>query len=400
VIGVNHRNAAEVLRERLQGDEADVARLLGSAASRGLGQAIVVATRDRCEFWCVASDAEKARDAAIGALAEAADLTAGDLRPIVLDLRGASALRHVFAVVASLDGQVAGQAVALGQIKLLHELSRRLGMCGPDLDRVMESAYDAADKVGQMFAPVGHSGSMAASAVGVLRRLHGDVRELEALLIGDGDLGEAIHEQMSAIGLTRWTIAHPRERRAKAWAEQHRQHWRPFGELAEALVDADLVVAALDLGRASLSGAMIETALRKRRRRPMLLIDVAVPGDIDKAVDRLDDAYLFGLEDLERLASDATAVRPGNSRAAWATIDEAVARFEKDEPRSGALEALARYFEAERSQVLREAEIDASRATAKLIERLLQRPANALKSGAPELEEATRRLFGLNEREH
>jgi glutamyl-tRNA reductase len=121
--------------------------------------------------------------------------------------------------------------------------------------------------------------------------MHGDVSNLGGLLIGDGDMAELIFEQVSATGMKRWTMVHPQERRAKAWAERNLAHWRPFGELPQALAASDLVVSALDVGAELVSADMVKAALKVRKRRPILLIDSGVPGDMDARIGDLDDAF-------------------------------------------------------------------------------------------------------------
>ncbi len=389
-----------MLRERLQGDQGDVVRLLERARALGLERAIAIATCDRCEFWCMEDGQGAAREAAIGALAEAAALAPAELMPQINELRDEAALRYAFAVAASLDSQIVGEPQVLGQVKELHQLAQRLGGSSPELDRVMDAAYQAAKRVRSETGIAGQSVSMASCAVNVLRQMHGDLGQLSALLIGDGDMGQIIHEQMSAIGLGRWTMLHPQERRARGWAERQGGNWRLFSDLPSALAEADLVVAALDLGEPSVSAAAIEAALRKRKRRPILLIDAAVPGDIEPAVSALDDAFLYGLADLERLAMAGRRQRSGEAEAAWVIVDQAVAAFRRqslEQVAAPAIGDLRRHFEMVRDEVLREGNADAPEATRLLVNRLLHRPTMALKTAAPsrDLEAALRRLFDL-----
>jgi glutamyl-tRNA reductase len=401
-VGVNHLSGAGLLRERLQGDEGDVARLLARARDLGLKRAIVVATCDRCEFWSVTEDAPLSREAALGALAEAADLDVSQIAPQVQELREEAALRYAFRVAASLESRVVGEPQVLGQVKDLHQLAQRLGSSSPPLDRVMDAAYQAAKRVRSETGIAGQSVSMASSAVNVLRQMHGAIGSLRALLIGDGDMGQLIQEQMASIGLVTWTMIHSQEQRARTWAEQRRAHWRPFEELANALVEADLVVGALESGRPVLSAEMVEAALVRRKRRPILLVDAAVPGDVEPGVNALDDAFLYGLEDLERLAMAGRLQRSGEAVAAMAIIDQAVAQFQRqreEQEAAPAISDLRRHFETLREEILRQDGLDAGEATRRLVNRLLHRPTMELKASAPEreLEAALRRLFGLND---
>ncbi len=393
-----------MLRERLQGDAGDVLRLLGRCRESGITQAVAVATCDRCEVWCVTPDAVSAQAKLTQLLAEAAGVTDAEIAPRLHGLTDAAALRYAFAVAASLESQIVGEPQVLGQVKELQQLAQHAGMSGPELDRILEAAYQAAKRVRHETGIAGQSVSMAACAVGVLRRMHGDVTGLSGLLIGDGDMAELIFEQVSATGLKRWTMVHSQERRAKAWAERHHGHWRPMAELQDTLAAADLVVSALDLGAEILSVETVKAALKARKRRPILLIDGGVPGDMDARIAKLDDAFLYTLDDLERLAMAGRQHRASEAEDAWRIVDQLVASFRRQLTEQGAAPVIAdlhRHFEQHRAEVLAQPGIDAAEATRRLINRLLHQPSVALKAAAPtrDLEAALRRLFGLNNKE-
>ena len=404
IVGVNHRTGPQLLRERLQGDAGDVLRLLGRCREAGIDQAIAVATCDRCEVWCVTPDAATTQSRLTGLLAEAGGITEAEIAPRLHALTDAAALRYAFAVAASLESQIVGEPQVLGQVKELQQLAQHAGMSGPELDRILEAAYQAAKRVRHETGIAGQSVSMAACAVSVLRRMHGDVSGLGGLLIGDGDMAELIFEQVSAAGMKRWTMVHPQERRAKSWAERYHCHWRPFGELREALVAADLVVSALDLGAEFVSADMVKAALKARKRRPILMIDSGVPGDMDARIADLDDAFLYTLDDLERLAMAGRQHRASEAEEAWRIVDQSVASFRRQLTEQVAAPVIAdlhRHFEQHRAEVLAQPGIDAAEATRRLVNRLLHHPSVTLKAAAPakDLEAALRRLFGLNDKE-
>lgn len=404
IVGVNHRTGPQLLRERLQGDAGDVLRLLGRCRDSGITQAMAVATCDRCEVWCVTPDAARTQAVLTGLLAEAGGLTDSEIAPRLHALTDGAALRYAFAVAASLESQIVGEPQVLGQVKELQQLAQHAGMSGPELDRILEAAYQAAKRVRHETGIASQSVSMAACAVSVLKRMHGDVSHLGGLLIGDGDMAELIFEQVSATGMKRWTMVHPQERRARAWAERNHAHWRPLGELPAALAASDLAVSALDLGAEFVSVEMVKAALRARKRKPILLIDSGVPGDMDARIADLDDAFLYTLDDLERLAMAGRQHRAGEAEEAWRIVDQAVASFRRQLTEQEAAPAIAdlhRHFEQHRAEVLAQPGIDAAEATRRLINRLLHHPSLALKAAAPakELEAALRRLFGLNDKD-
>jgi glutamyl-tRNA reductase len=390
-----------LLRERLQGDSGDVLRLLGRCRDTGIEQAMAVATCDRCEVWCVTSDAAVAQAKLPFLLAEAAGIEPADVTPRLHQLSDEAALRYAFAVAASLESQIVGEPQVLGQVKEFHQLAQRAGMSGPELDRILDAAYQAAKRVRHDTGIAGQSVSMAACATAVLKQMHGDLGGLSALLIGDGDMAEMIFEQVSAAGVKRWTMIHPQERRAKAWAEKHRLHWRPFAELDQALDAADFAASALDIGKRVVTVDAVKAALRRRRQRPMLLVDSGVPGDMDPGIAKLDNAFLYTLDDLERLAMAGRQHRAAAAEEAWRIVDQTVETFQRQltelEAASG-LSQLHRHFEQQRAEIMAQPGIDAAEATRRLVNRLLHRPSIELKAAQPDkdLEAALRRLFGLN----
>ena len=405
IVGVNHRTGAQLLRERLQGDAGDVLRLLGRCRESGILQAMAVATCDRCEVWCVTADPLQAKARLTELLAEAGGMSGTEIVPRLHDLTGDAALRYAFAVAASLESQIVGEPQVLGQVKELQQLAQHAGMCGPELDRILEAAYQVAKRVRSETGIAGQSVSMAACAVSVLRRMHGDLSGLGGLLIGDGDMAELIFDQVSAAGLKRWTMVHPQERRAKAWAERHQGHWRALADLPLALAGADLVVSALDIGSEAVSAKMVGTALKARKRKPIFLIDSGVPGDMDARIADLDDAFLYTLDDLERLAMAGRQHRANEAEEAWAIVEQSVASFRRQQTEQAAAPVIAdlhRHFERHRAEVLAQPGIDAAEATRRLLARLLHQPSVALKAAAPakDLEAALRRLFELNDKEH
>ena len=317
------------MRDRLQGDDADVFRLLMRCRDIGLDQAVAVVTCDRCDIWC-AVDPQEAGDIGrrVGTLlAEAADLDIAEIMPRLHEASGAAALRYIFAVAASLESAVIGEPQVLGQVKAAHQLASKAAMSGPELDRILEAAIQAAKRVRHETSIAAQSVSMAACVVSVVRQMHGDLRPLGGLLIGDGDMGELVVEHLRSAGLQRWTVMHANDRHGHAWAERQKLHWRPYAELAPALANADLVVTAQDAARVLIDSALVKAALKARRRRPILLIDAAVPGDIDPAVNDLYDAFLYTLDDLEHLAMSGRQQRHDATGEAWAIIDQALADF-------------------------------------------------------------------------
>lgn len=391
-----------LLRDRLQGDESDALHLLSRCREMGLDQAMVLATCDRCEVWAAVTDDTRAAADITALIAEAAGGSVPEIAPQLHYLSDDAALRYAFAVAASLESQVIGEPQVLGQVKEAYRLAGRTGMSGSMLDAILQAVLATAKKVRSDTDIAAQSVSMAACVVKLSRQVHGKLDKAGALLLGDGDLGDLVADHLTEAGIKRWSVVHPTLSRARELAVNRQAHAATIDGLEQALVDADILVAALDSLSYVVTAPMIAAALKKRRRRPMLLLDLAIPGDIDPAIDAIDDAFRYGFDDLERLAMSGRKERAQAMQAAYAIVDEDLAQFLRLQEERGAADMVAdlrAHFETERLAILAEnPQMDAAEVTRRLVNRLLHRPITALKQGQPEksLDEAARRLFGLD----
>jgi glutamyl-tRNA reductase len=401
-VGAEHKRAPGLLREQLQGDDADALRLLLRCREKGLDQAMVLATCDRCEIWAVVPDEIRAASDITALIAEAAGGDIAAVAPQLHYLADRAALRYGFSVAASLESQVIGEPQVLGQVKEAYQFAARAGTMGTDLERVLQAALAAAKRVRSETDIAAQSVSMAACVVKIARQVHGNLDALSGLLLGDGDLGLLALEHLREAGLQRWRVVHGEPARASEVALRIQGHVGTPADLPEALVDADVVVTSLDAASYVVEAPTVAAALRKRRRRPILLVDLAIPGDVDPKVDAVDDAFRYAFDDLERLAHAGRQERSAAVQAANAIIDAELDRFEKARQVrdiSESLVGLRDHFEAERLTLLSEnPRLDVDEFSRRLVNRLLHRPFNALRDNAndPELERAARRLFGLD----
>jgi glutamyl-tRNA reductase len=385
VVGVNHRSGTAALREALYVEEERQGELLERLKAAGLAEAVFLSTCDRSEVQAATSDVEGATRAVGAAFARQAGVPADEVAAQSYRLTGAEALRHIFAVAASLDSQVIGEPQVLGQVKEAHRLSQAAGLMGGDLDEALQAAYSVAKRVRSETGLAEQPVSIAAVVVGLARQLHGDLKRAQGLLIGPGEMGDLVIEQLRRAGLRGLAVAHPSPRRAAAIARRYEAHHMTMEELPAGLVNADVVVTALGAGRIVVSEAMMAQAIKQRRRRPILLIDVAVPADVEPAVDRLEDVFRYELDDLEKAAMQGRSTRAAAASAAWDLIDGALAEFLGRRAARAAVPvivALRQHFEALRQEVLAERPADAGMATRLLINRLLHEPSALLRDMA------------------
>nr|WP_281392880.1 glutamyl-tRNA reductase [Roseospira goensis] len=408
VVGVNHHSSSMALRDQVTLDDEALPGFLGRLRAYGVTQAVVLSTCDRVEILAQAANndvAEATAEAAVEALAAQGGVEPAALLAEGYVHRGADAARHCFAVAASLDSQVIGEPHVLRQVKAGYAMARAAGLVGAELERLLQSAFAAAKRVRTETRIAEGPVSVASAAVQVARDLHGDLDGCRALMLGTGEMGELLAEAFQAHGLERLVVRARRRGRAEAVARRLTAHVSAAEALIDDLVAADIVICCTG-GREHVLGEDIARQSAKRRRqKPVFIADVAVPGDVEPAVNKVDNAFLYDLGDLEGIAMQGRAHREAEAEAAWRIVRDEVGRFQRGRVERAAVPAIALLrarFEAERTQVLAEAGDDAEKATRLLIGRLLHTPSEELRRlacGPPEnlrhAENVTRRLFRL-----
>lgn len=405
IVGVNHRTGSLTLRDKLFVEDAGVPGFLDRLRSHGIDQALVLSTCDRVEV--IAASCDTGGDAQyIGeTFSDHAGLSKDEVLHAMTSVTGTEAVRHLFRVAASLDSVIVGEPQVLGQLKACHRLARDQGMASGDLDRLMQSAYRTAKRVRTETAIGERPVSIAAVAVGIAREVHGRLEDARALLLGGGDMGELIAEELLKGGLGLLTYCDFGRPAADVVARLGAHPIEMTG-VTDALADADVVIAAIGGRTQALSADMVRLALKTRKSRPQFIVDASLPRDVETAVDRLDDAFLYDLADLERLAMEGQASRSFEAESAEYIVVAEVDGYLKgrvDRTAASAIGALHNHAATLRESVLKEAGGDADRATHLLMQRLLHAPSERLRvmaqSGADieAVERLIRDLFGIAE---
>lgn len=408
VIGANHRTSSEATRDRLFIPEDRQASFLRAVAEAGLKQAVVLSTCARTEILAMAPDPDAARSRALDLLAGLGDLSPAVLDPDIYMHRDTDAVRHVFRVAASLDSPIVGEPEVTGQFREAVRIAVGCGMVGATLDTVVQAASAAAKKVRSETAIGERSVSMAACALQVARDVQGDLSRVSVLLVTGGEMGELIVDQMRNAGLTQVTVMARSAARAEISARRFECHHAPLDALAEHLPRMDIVISSLGAGQFLVRPELVQGALVQRRRRPMLFVDAAIPADVDPAVNDLDGAFVYSLDDLERIALEGRSHRDEAATEAEAVIDQEVERYLRASAARSAvptLSALRDHFETVRRDVqadLKIADPATEEAMRRLINRLLHRPTETLRElaadddpAAQDTDKYVRRLFGL-----
>lgn len=395
VVGANQRSSSLTVRDRLYVEEYAHRQFLEDLRRAGITQALLVSTCDRIEVQAMHPDPDAASRKIAAIMARHGGYHPGEIADQLYMITGDAALRHLFAVASSLESTVVGEPHVLGQVKDSYRASREAGLTGSELEAAIQCAFAAAKRIRSETAIGQRAVSVAAAAVEVARGVHGELKRLSCLMIGTGEMGELLAEALREAGLGRLFLTDTRAARAEAAARSLGCHTLPLEGLADAAGAADIIIGCLGSRTPVVSADMARAALRKRRNRPIVFVDTAVPGDIDPLADRLDGVFLYSLDDLERLAREGRAARQSEVETARRIVDEEVASFLLARAERAAVPALARLrnrFEAARVQALADAGCDAEKATRLLVNRLLHEPITRLRKIAACGNDADREL--------
>lgn len=416
LVGLSHHVAPVELRERVAVAPEAAAALSRSLAATGGGdaEAVCVSTCNRMELYLASRDAGAAEEHAVAALAGLAGMDEAELRPRLYRLHGEAAAVHLFRVAAGLDSMVPGEGEILGQVRAAYES----GTPGPVLDHVFRQALHAGKKVRSETAIGESPASVSSAAAALAQQVFGELEGRRVVVIGAGKAGELAARALAARGATIATVANRSAERGATVAESVGAAAVSFEQVEAELERADVVVAATGAPGLVLRREQVARALRGRRGRPLFLIDIAVPRDLDPAINELDDCYLYDIDDLQAVVETSLAGRRREASRAESIVAEEAGRYREWKsaldvvPAVAALRALAeeiRRGELERAEG-RLAKLDAGERsmveaiTSQIVAKLLHLPTVRMKEAAAGpngivYADALQHLFGLDEDE-
>jgi glutamyl-tRNA reductase len=418
LVGVNHRTAPVELRERLDFQVRGIGAALGALRERPSAlEAVVLSTCNRAELYTACDDVDQARDDLMGFITEFHAMDASTLRPHLYELTDLRAARHLFRVAAGLDSLVVGEPQILGQIKEAHAAAAAARATGPLLNRLFHCSFAAGKRVRNETALGSGAVSVSFAAVSLARKIFGDLRGRNVLVIGAGEMGKLTALHMRSQGVQRVTIISRTMAHAARSAEAiGGASAAPWDEMDTVLDEADIVIAATGSAAPILTKAHIEAVMRPRRNRPLFVIDIAMPRDVEPAAGEIEQVFLYNIDDLQATVRENLDRRGSEVARAEAIVGEEVDKFGAWFRSRGAIPtvvALRQRFEAVRRSELERLEFKLSslspeaRArvddiTRLVVEKLLLTPTEHLKSLGDEetvgaYTEALTRLFGLSD---
>jgi glutamyl-tRNA reductase len=406
LVGLSHRGTSVAVRERAFVPLPQAGELAASLATEG--EAVCLSTCNRTELYLVGEDAE---ERALAVLESISGLTGEQLRAVVYRLADEAAALHLLRVAAGLDSLVPGEGEILGQVRAAFEAGRT----GPVLDRLFRQALHAGKKVRAETAIAESPASVSSAAAALAQQVFGRLDGCRVLLVGAGHVAELAARGLAARGASIAFVANRSPQRAAELASGFAGEGIGLERAAAALEEVDVVVSSTGSPGWVLVRDQVEAALRDRKGRPLFLIDLAVPRDLDPAIHELDACYLYDIDDLESVVASSLAGRRREAARAEAIVAEEAEGFREWQasrevvPAIASLRAWAEEVRAgELARVrgrlgLSESQEEAVESiTAQIVNKLLHPPTVRLKEAAAGADgggyaQAVRHLFDLRD---
>ena len=414
-VGLSHHTAPVELRETVDFSRAGLDAALQALASRGVSpETVVLSTCNRAEIYAVAES-----DAAAAALTrffcDYHGIDSTTLDGHLYCHRGVDVARHLFRVAAGLDSLVVGEPQILGQVRTAYRTASDLRFTGTVTHRLFHAAFAVGKRVRSETALGEGAVSVSYAAIELAKKIFGDLSGLNVLILGAGEMAELTGVHLRSQRVKQITIASRTLASAESLARQLEGRAVPWRDLRTALASADIVVTATGAAEPVLTRTAVEDAMRSRRDRPLFVIDIALPRDVEPAAGDLDQVFLYYMDDLQVIVNQNLARRGSELASAETIVEQELARFAswlQSREIVPTIVALRQRFESIRQSELRRLEPKLSglgpdararvdEVTRLLVEKLLLTPTEQLKTVGDEAlvvayAEALHRVFALS----
>ena len=329
-LGISHKTAPLPLREKLALPVGRASRVLAELVEHeSVHEAVALSTCNRTELYLVTADAVDAENAALAILSRQAGLRPTELLGAIYSMRGRDAVKHLFEVTAGLDSMIVGEAEIQGQVKRSYEAALVEGVTGPISNRLFRDALAAGKRVRTETDIARSNVSVSSVAVGLVTEFLGDLAGRRVLVIGAGGNAELTTRALAERGVETLFVANRRLDRAIGLAKRFGGRAVSFDDLPRELEEADIVVSSTGAPHQIVGRDELEFVALSRMGRPLVLLDLAVPRDIDPEVRDCPGIALYDMDDLQRSVAAGLSVREAEAEPARALVREEVARFEE-----------------------------------------------------------------------
>jgi glutamyl-tRNA reductase len=325
-IGISHHTAPIDIREKVAIPRTEYAARVGElCAEDGIEEVLVLGTCNRTEIYCLTSGSgvDTVRDW----LYRSNDLPAGSLDAHFYTHESEAAARHLVRVASGLDSLVLGETQILGQLKEAWQQAHDAGSLGKVLDRLFQHAFAAAKTIRTRSGISEHPVSVAYTAVVLARQIFGDLNSQTVVLVGAGEMVQLCGRYLRDHDLAQLLILNRSREKAEELAAELNASAMTLDRLDEALPRADILISSTASPRPVITRDAVKRALRQRRHRPMFMVDIAVPRDIEAEIAKLKDVYLYTIDDLQKVVDENMQQRNEAARSAERDVDEAVTGF-------------------------------------------------------------------------
>ncbi|HEY9150935.1 MAG TPA: glutamyl-tRNA reductase, partial [Gammaproteobacteria bacterium] len=414
-LGINHRTAPVELRERVVfAPERMQEALRELTGLPGIQEAAILSTCNRTELYVGSEEDESGT--VIHWLSRFHHLDEGTLRPYLYHLQDADTVRHILRVASGLDSMILGEPQILGQMKCAYQCAAQAGCVDSLLSRLFQHAFSVAKQVRTDTAIGASPVSVAFAAVSLARQIFGDLAQQTALLIGAGETVELAARHLHEHGLGRMIVANRTVEHAHTLASLFNGYGIGLEEIPAHLAEADIVISSTASSTPILTLPAVKQALKARKHRPIFMVDIAVPRDIEPRIGELDDIFLYTVDNLQEVIQENLKSRQAAARQAEEMIDVQVNHFiawQRSRDAVPAIRQLRKQAEIQRDEVLQKArqQLASGKDPVQVMEylahtltnKLIHQPSTHLRQagsdGRTDLLEAARELLNLPESE-
>lgn len=327
-LGVSHKTAPVEVRERVALTEATAAEFLRDLrGGADVHEAVAISTCNRTELYLVVGDPVEAESAALTMLSSKAGIRPTALAPAIYSLRNCDAARHLYRVTAGLESMIVGESEIQGQVKRAYDAALAKETTGPLTNHLFKAALETGKRVRSETGIGERQLSLPAVAVALARERLGSLHDREVVILGTGETSELTARALADSGVRAVFVANRRRDRALSLARRYGGRSVNFDELPYALERADIVVAATSSPHLLLEARELAEVVDSRGRRPLLLIDLAVPRDIDSSCADISEVSLYDIDDLQTVIDRNRRVRQAEARKAEGIIEEEIQQF-------------------------------------------------------------------------